>query len=196
MNNPQKKYFNSLEMYYENLDVLWNKEEEYKILLVKRFEDYIEKIKKDFKRYCKQNNYKIIVRNSFIEAKYGDNYLVIRIDFNEVYPAEKHELNLAIVEVHKPRREYHVTIRPKVDELYIPKRSITVTRPKPQNDVQAKEFIKSIGENILILDDKIQELKQISFILNCHDAKYSPSKDEKLKIYNDFISILENLFNN
>lgn len=196
MIDPKRNYFNSLEMYKENLDVIWRKEEEYKILLIKRYDDFIKKIKIDFRKYCKQNNYKTIEKKSFIEAKYGDNYIVIRIDFNEVYPAEKYELNLSIIEVQKPRREYHIIVRPVDENLYIPKRSITVTRPNPQNDVEAKVFIKSIEEEFLKLDEKIKELKEISFILNCKGAKYSPPEDEKLTIYYDFVSVLKYLLYN
>jgi hypothetical protein len=38
-------------------------------------------------------------------------------------------------------------------------------------------------------------LNEISFKLSRHDAKFIPQENEKFTVYEDFISILENLIN-
>lgn len=197
-------FYNNLKTYDENLNEIWKKEEEYKSLLVERYEESIDKLKADFRIYSDQNNYNVVEKNNFMEARYGDGYIVIRIDFNEVHPTNNYIVNLAIVETPKARREYNVIIRPMDENLYIPKRSITINRPRPKSNTEAKALIKSLGEEYLMLDEKMKRLKEISFKLNCHDAKFTPQEHEKFTpqedeiftLYEDFISILENLLNN
>src|SRR3989304_969921 len=121
MNSSEMNFYDNLNIYEENLNEIWKKEEEYRNLLVNRYEQTIEKLKGDLRRYSAQNNYTITEKNSFIEARYGNNYVVIRIDFNDVHPTNNYVLNLSIVEVQKTRREYNVIIRSMVENLYIPK---------------------------------------------------------------------------
>ncbi len=193
METHKEQFFNSLDIYNQNLDVLWSKEEEYKLLLIEQFESFLEKIKNEFLKYLRDKNYTVLSMEKFLHAVYGENFIALRLDFNEVFPTEKHQLNLAIMEVNKPRREYIITVQPNISDLYIPKRSVTISRPKPTNVVQAKEFIKSIEDEFVLLSERSAELRQMSFVLNCQDARSFTQSDGEMIIYSDFISIFKNL---
>lgn len=189
-------FYKNYSDYEEYLSGIWKKEEEFRSLLIERYEESVDKLKADFRRFAEKYTYEIIEKNNFMEARYRDNYIVIRIDFNEIYPVEKHELNLSIMKLQKPRKEYHIVIQPSSEIIYIPKRSTTINRPNPQNVDETKTYIGKIAEEIYALDEKLNELKEILFVFSCKDANYSPQKGEKLYIYDNLMSILESKLNN
>jgi hypothetical protein len=194
MDNYKKKYFDSKKNWKENLEVLWEEEESYKLLLVEKYTAYINQIKKDLIQYAKENNFEIVERNNFIEARYGDNDIIIRLNFHDIFPTDKYSFELIITE--KIPREFVVLVVPSLNDLFIPKRSVSINRPKPENDIEAKRYTKELENEFINISNKKDLLKNISFNLYYHSSQHTPDNIKELKPHKYFIKILKELLSN
>lgn len=191
MERKKITFFNKKENYQARLEVFWEKEQEYRNLLVERYQHELDRIIKEFEDYVTTLGYTLKKGKKFIEVKYGDNYQVIRIDLNEIYPSEKYLFNLAIVE--EARREYIISILPVVDNLHIPKQSNSLFRPKPRSESEIEKFNKDLERDYLFLDEKIKELKKMIFKLVCHDVNHQSSKSDEFEKFDHLEQILKKL---
>ncbi len=193
MDNLKKKYYEGLKKWEENLDVILRKEEEYKSLLVRRYEDSINNVKEELKKYSYENGFQIVEKNNFIESKFGDNYFSIRVHFNDIFPNDRYSFGLTIIE--ETRREFIIYLAPSV-KLYIPKLSKSINRPRPKNEIETKKYIELLQDEYLFIDEKNNELKTITFILCYHNVNYKLSDINELESFSTFTSILKKLINN
>ncbi len=193
MDTHKKNFFDSRKNYDDRLEVLKQKEEEYIKLLNERYNESIKKVKDDFEKYSSEHGYLLTKRTKFIEAEYGDNYLKIRIEFEQPTLAKKYFFKLVIIE--ESRREFLVYFIPDCNDLYFPQPLKSAFRPKPKNQFELERFNKDLENEFLFLDNKIKELTKITLTLSYHNANYTPSEKEKLATYDGIISILDKLIN-
>jgi hypothetical protein len=194
MDNQKKLFYDSLKQWDENLEIIWDKEEEYKKLLVDSYKVYITNAREEFKQYSKENSFQIFEKSNFIKSTYGDNYFSIRVQFYDIIPDVKYSFDLAIVESN--RREFIIYIIPLVNDIYIPKLSNTLNRPRPQNDHEIKKCIKDLQEEYLFLDKQNEELKKAIFEFRYHSAERNSPNLAELESNSDFLSILKKLLKN
>jgi len=194
MDNHKKIFYDDLKQWDENLEIIWDKEENYKKMLIERYKDSITKAREDFKEYSKENGFQIVEKINFIKSTYGDNYLSIRVQFYDIFPDVKYCFDLTIIE--NTRREFIINIIPLVDDLYTPKLSNTIDRPRPKNDYEIKKCIKDLQEEYLFLDKKYEELKETPFYFCYHSGQRNSPDIKELKSYSDFLLILKLLLSN
>lgn len=191
MNINNKEFFDSKVLWEQTRDILFEDEEKYRKQLISKYEGSIIKIKDEVKTYCKENNLTVIIRKNFIEAKYINDYLKIRIDFTDIHLVERYLFNLRIVEGN--RREYFIIIKPNITNLDIPKRSVSVHHPTPKNLYESKKFTKSITEEILSIQEKKENLSKVEFVFCYYRAENENPDENKLKHYKNFTQILTSL---
>ena len=191
--DPLKKYyFEQVQKWNENLDVILDKESEYNVAIIKKYKLILDELKDQLRLYFYTNNYVIIEQPSFIEAKFENGLLLVRVEFPEVFPDSQYKFRLSIVE--DSRREFMIYICPNINQLYIPKMSNIRNRPK--DSIQLNKSISNLENEFIFLDDKIKEINQITFHYCYHSSQKRQNGTEELKNYNDFLTILIKLLSN
>ena len=191
--DPLKKYyFEQVQKWNENLDVIFDKESEYNVAIIKKYKIILDELKDQLRLYFYTNNYVIIEQPSFMEAKFKNGLLLVRVEFPEIFPYSQYKFRLSIVE--DSRREFMIYIIPNINQLYIPKMSNIRNRPK--DSIQLNKSISNLENEFIFLDDKIKEINQITFHYCYHSSQKRQNKIEELKNYNDFLTILIKLLSN
>jgi len=191
--DPLKKYyFEQVQKWNENLNVILDKESEYNAAIIKKYKIILDELKDQLRLYFYTNNYVIIEQPSFMEAKFENGLLLVRVEFPEVFPDSQYKIRLSIVE--DSRREFMIYICPNINQLYIPKMSNIRNRPK--DSIQLNKSISNLENEFIFLDDKIKEINQITFHYCYHSSQKRQNEIEELKIYNDFLTILIKLLSN
>jgi hypothetical protein len=191
MDKSKKDFFNSKELWEKTRNLLFEEEETYKTILVDKYEGYIKKVKEEVKSYCNQNNFTIIEKTNFMDAEYNS-YSRIRLDFPDPHPIEKYVFKLALIE--NNRREFFIITKPKVDNLYIPKRSVSIVHPIPRNLYESKQFISNLNDEILSLQEKDKLLRSAKCVFYYYSAKNENPEEKELKPHNNFLQILTSLY--
>ena len=194
MDIHQKKLSAEIDKWNNNLDVLFEVETEYRSKLVEKYRNKIVETKSDFITYGHEHKYKIVEKNNFIEIEYGSKFVVLRVSFTDPTPSEYYKFDFSLKEV--IRREYFVYIIPEQNNFRIPKLSESILHPQPANIEEAKHGIKSIAEEILKLQEKINDIDKIVFKYACHNEQKKYNEIEELRRFDNFSSIVEYLIKN
>ena len=190
---PQKKNYLDLKLQFdENLSVIWQKESDYRESLKRKFAKIVEQVKDEFRIYCSSHNFQLIQKSSFMEAKFGEHLLLIRIDFPDILVSEYYSFQLSIVE--DTRREFIIYIIPQVDNIYIPKFSKIHYSPKDAQ--QLKNSIKILEQEFLFLDEKQKEFENTTFYFSFQDSRVNKREISNLDRFVDFITILNKRLSN
>ncbi len=194
MDIHQKKLSAEIDKWNNNLNVLFELEAEYRGKLVEKYRNKIVETKSDFMTYGNEHQYKIVAKNNFIEIEYGSRFVVLRISFSDPTPSEFYKFEFILKE--ENRREYFVYIIPEQNDFRVPKLYESIQRPKPTSIEEAKYGIKSITEEILKLQEKINDIDKIVFKYACHNEQKKSNEIKQLSRYDNFSSIIAYLIKN
>ena len=192
MDSQKKHYFKQLQKWNENLEIILEKENEYSAALKKKYQNVLDELKNQLRLYFNSNNFFVIEKSSFIEAKFGDGLLLIRVEFPEVSADIHYKFRLSIVE--ESRREFIIYIIPDSNGLYIPK--LSNIRYRPQDSKQLNNSIGIMENEFFFLNDKIKEINLFTFYYCYHSAQKKQDRIEDLKNFDDFLTILIRLLSN
>jgi hypothetical protein len=192
MNSQKKNYLNLKLQFDENLSVIWQKESDYRESLKRKFSRIVEQVKDEFRIYCSSHNFQLIQKTSFMEAKFGEHLLLIRIDFPDILVSEYYSFQLSIVE--DTRREFIIYIIPEIEDVYIPRFSKIHYTPK--DSLQLKNSIKNLEKEFIFLDEKQKEFEYARFYFCSRDSHSNPKEITNLERFNNFITILNQRLSN
>lgn len=192
MDLQKKQYFERVNKWDENLDVILDKECEYNVALQEKYQIALDELKNQLRLYFYSNNFSLIEKPSFFEATFGNGLMLIRVEFPEVAPDIHYKFKLIIVE--ESRREFFIYIMSNSTIMYIPK--ISKIRNRPKDSTQLDKSIRHLESEFIFLNDKITEINRFTFHYCFHSAQIKHDKIEDLKIFDDFLTILDNLLSN
>lgn len=190
MEEHKKSLYNSIKNWKEILHILFEEEGNYKNSLIKKYKSELEQSKDEFKEYGTLQNFIMTEGSNFITLKYGGSFVVLRVKF-EVPTADRfYSFEFSIKDYNK-RLEYFIYILPDDKNIYIPKLSLTTSRPQPNSIEEAKESSKKIADEILFLKQKSEEMNTMKYYYAYHDERNSLSDVNKLKRFDSFYSIIQ-----